>query len=95
MVAAADKLTELFPPGTPVVVTQTVTTLDSRREPAHTQVVGVVEEWENLPTGSWYAHRKNDRLWLRRLKLRKVDGELTLLVVDPLTAIARLEAAKN
>jgi hypothetical protein len=34
------------------------------------------------PTGSWYAHGKNDKLWLMRLRLRKPDGEITTLALD-------------
>ena len=79
----------LFPLGTPVCVTLTV---DRRGQPFESQVVGVVEAWESLPTGSWFVHGRKDRLWLKRLKLRKVDGEISLLVLDDLTAIARLEA---
>jgi len=84
----------LFPPGTPVCVRQRV----RRRDQDLTitiEVVGTVEEWESLPTGSWYAHGHKDKLWLNRLKLRKVDGELTLLVIDDFTEIARLEPAKG
>ncbi len=79
-----------FPPGTPV----RVTLVTHRRERSlETQVVGVVEAWQDLPTGSWYAHGKDDKLWLRRLRLRKVDGEVTLLVIDDRTSIAKLEPA--
>jgi hypothetical protein len=80
-----------FPVGTPVCVhTKTM-----RRDRAtQTETFGTVEAWEELPTGSWYAHGKNDRLWLRRLKLRKLDGEISLLVVDDSTSIAKLEPAK-
>lgn len=81
-----------FPPGTPVCVRQTVV---RRLQSFDSEVVGVVEGWEDLPTGSWYAHGKNDKLWLMRLKLRKLDGEQTLLVIDDRTEIARLEAKKN
>ena len=81
-----------FPPGTPVYVMQSTTS--TRREGAPpAEVVGVVEAWEELPTGSWYAHGKKDRLWLKRLRLRKVDGEITLLVVDDSTVMAKLEPA--
>ena len=80
----------LFPPGTPVCVRQTVRRRDRSYE---AEVVGVVEAWEELPTGSWYAHGRKDKLWLKRLKLRKADGEVTLLVIDDRTEIARLEAA--
>jgi len=81
-----------FPPGTPVRVTQQT---ERRGLPISTQVVGVVEDWEELPTGSWYVDGRNDKLWLKRLRLRKVDGEQTLLVVDDSTSIARLEPASG
>ncbi len=88
-----------FPPGTPVCVKQTV----HRRECSYeSEVVGVVEAWEELPTGSWHVHGRKDRqtnggrkLWLTRLKLRKVDGEVTLLVIDDGTEIARLEKSES
>ena len=78
-----------FPPGTPVCVRQTIAHRDA---PIHTEVVGVVESWEDRPTGSWFAHDQGGRLHLQRLKLRKKDGELVLLVIDNATEIARLEA---
>lgn len=81
-----------FPPGTPVCVTETTLL---RNEPIETQVIGVVEAWEDMPTGSWFAHGKDDRLWLKRLRLRKADGETTVLVVDDGTSIAKLEAASK
>jgi hypothetical protein len=79
-----------FPPGTPVRIRQVTR---RRGGPLEAEVVGVVEAWETLPTGSWSAHGKKDRLWLKRLMLRKVDGERTLVVIDDGTHIARLEAA--
>ncbi len=85
------KVLEQFEPGTPVRVTQVVQRRDQSYE---AEVVGVVMAWEDEPTGSWHAHGKNDKLWLKRLKLRKADGEVTKLVVDDSTRIARIEAAK-
>jgi len=81
-----------FPPGTPVCVRQ-VTRM--RAEDFETETVGVVETWEDLPTGSWYAHGKDHKLWLRRLKLRKSDGEISVIVVDDQTYLAKLEAASS
>ncbi|MFQ5590741.1 MAG: hypothetical protein ACE5HE_06245 [Phycisphaerae bacterium] len=78
-----------FPAGTPVCVMQTI---QLRGQNMSIEVVGVVEEWEELPTGSWYAHGKGDKLWLKRLRIRKVDGEHTLLIVDNSTSMAKLEA---
>lgn len=82
-------LNSQFPPGTPVCVTQLIAL---RGQDISTEIIGVIEAWEELPTGAWYAHGKDDKLWLRRLKLRKVDGEITLLIVDNATSIAKLEA---
>ncbi len=79
-----------FPVGTPVCVRQ-VTRM--RGEDFEAEVVGVVESWEDKPTGSWYADGRDHKLWLRRLMLRKADGERTLLVVDDETYIAKLEAS--
>lgn len=81
-----------FPPGTPVCVTEVTWRRDRSVE---VRTVGVVDAWEEMPTGSWHAHGRKDRLWLRRLKLRKLDGEVTLLVVDDGTSIAKLKPAKN
>ena len=45
-------------------------------------VTGTVVEYEQKQTGSWFAHSKNDKLWLDRLLIRKTDGELTTLNLD-------------
>ena len=81
-----------FPIGTPVCVKQTI---EHRDKPVQIEVVGIVQGWEDMPTGSWFAHGKDDRLWLRRLRLRKHDGEETLLIIDDSTVIARIEAGTD
>ena len=53
-------------------------------------VTGTVEAVEQRKTGSWFAHSKDDRLWLDRLVLKKDDGEI---VVCNLDAYSRVEAA--
>ena len=45
-------------------------------------VVGTVVEYRQKQTGSWYAHSKDEKLWLDRLLIRKEDGELTTLNLD-------------
>ena len=80
----------LFPPGTPVCVRQSV---PYGRETMEVEVVGVVQSWDERPTGAWYAHGKDAKLWLKRLTLRKADGEISTLVIDDGTTIAKLEAA--
>ena len=81
-----------FPPGTPVCVTEIT---QRRDDPIETRIIGVVQSWEEMPTGSWFARGKDDKLWLKRLRLRKADGEITLLVIDDGMTIARLEAASK
>lgn len=79
-----------FPPGTAIRVRQKI---DKRSKPFTTEVVGKVEGWEDQPTGSWFADSPGGRLQLRRLRLRKQDGELALLVVDDSTEITRVDEA--
>ena len=90
-----------FPKGTPVCIRQSVRRRQGRAAPGDDftcEVVGVVESWEKQPTGSWHAHgqtpvgAEGPKLWLDRLMLRKLDGELTLIVIDDATEIAKLEA---
>ncbi len=52
--------------------------------------VGVVESCRAEKTGSWFAHGKDGKLWLMRIRLRKDDGELTTLVVDQHSVIERV-----
>ena len=78
-----------FPPGTPIRVKQTI---HLRGKNAETETVGTVEAWETLPTASWFAHGKNGKLPLKRLKLKKPDGEISLLVIDGSTVIEAVPA---
>jgi hypothetical protein len=61
--------------------------------PTKAEVVGVVESWEDRPTGSWYTKAKYNKVWLKRLTLRKADGEVSILVIDDSTTIAKIESA--
>ena len=47
-----------------------------------TRAEGEVISCAAEPTGSWYAHGKDDKLWLLRIRLRKSDGEITTLALD-------------
>lgn len=66
--------------GDRIRVTQTIAGGDRRWL---THVEGVVESYRAESTGSWYAHGKHDRLWLLRVRLRKADGEISALTIDP------------
>ena len=66
-------------PGTKVKITQQ---LAARDYSWATVVRGTVVDFSQQQTGSWYAHSKNDKLWLDRLTLRKDDGEISTLNLD-------------
>ena len=66
-------------PGTRVEVTHRIT--DGEPQFAYT-VVGTVLSHQAEPTGAWFAHDEGGRLLLDRLKIRKDDGEESVLVLD-------------
>jgi hypothetical protein len=66
-------------PGVKVVVTQQI---PARDHVWTNQTRGTVVGFEQKPTGSWFAHSKNDKLWLDRLLVRLDDGELSTLNLD-------------
>jgi hypothetical protein len=71
-------------PGARVRVTQQIA---ARAYSLGTEVRGVVVGFEQKRTGSWFAHSKDDKLWLDRLVLRKDDGEITTLNLDEFSHI--------
>jgi hypothetical protein len=79
-------------PGAKVRVTQQIAARDYSWT---SDVTGTVMEFEQKPTGSWYAHSKDDKLWLDRLLIRKDDGELTTLNLDDYSHVELLSPAPN
>jgi hypothetical protein len=55
-----------------------------------TTIEGTVLRYRQAKTGSWFAHAKEDKLWLDRLELRKDDGELVTLNLDSYSVIEAL-----
>ncbi|HUW81439.1 MAG TPA: hypothetical protein VMZ31_01435 [Phycisphaerae bacterium] len=78
----------LVQPGERVKVVQTIRWRDASW---HTELEGVVEGVNRQPTGSWFAHGQDGRLWLRRVQIRKDDGELVDLVLDESSRVARID----
>jgi len=70
-----------------VRVAQTIATHDGAWM---TEVQGRVVSASREPTGSWFAHGKNGRLWLDRLRIQKGDGEITDLILDPTSIVTLL-----
>jgi major membrane immunogen (membrane-anchored lipoprotein) len=46
--------------------------------------------YEQSKTGSWFAHSKDDRLWLDRLEVTKDDGEIVTLNLDRYSVVEAL-----
>jgi hypothetical protein len=78
------RFTTLPGPGTRVRVVQQMPQRDRSWE---SEVEGVITRFQQSKTGSWYAHAKDDRLWLDRLELRTDEGELVVLNLDQYTVI--------
>lgn len=74
-----DTIRKLLKPGVRVRVIQQIA---GRNRALTTEVEGTVLRYEQRQTGSWFAHAKDDKLWLDRLVLRKDDGELITLNLD-------------
>ncbi|HEY8667191.1 MAG TPA: hypothetical protein VIL86_11015 [Tepidisphaeraceae bacterium] len=85
-----DAMVKRLAPGVVVRVTQQIAARD------HTwtsEVRGTVVSYQQQQTGSWFAHSKNDKLWLDRLVIRKADGELTTLILDDYSHVEVEEGA--
>jgi len=77
-------LTKIPEPGCRVRVTQQI----AHRDGAWTDTVeGVVVRCRQAKTGSWFAHAKDDKLWLDRLEIRLDDGELVVLNLDQFSVV--------
>jgi len=78
---------EQFSAGQRVAVTQQI---PQRERVWTTRFEGVVERAEQKKTGSWFAHSKDDKLWLDRLKLVKDDGEVVWVNLDRYTHVEKV-----
>ncbi|MBI1336024.1 MAG: hypothetical protein GC164_03575 [Phycisphaera sp.] len=76
--------TDHFAPGTQVTLTQQV---PHGNTVWTTRITGKVVRYEQKKTGSWFAHAKDDKLWLDRLVIQKPDGELVMVNLDQYTHV--------
>ena len=72
-------LTTLPSPGQRVRVTQQ---MPRRVQGWSNAIEGVITRYQQAKTGSWFAHSKDDQLWLDRLEVRLDDGEIVILNLD-------------
>lgn len=79
-----------YTPGTRVRITQQI----PRMRGVWTNTFeGVIVSAEQAKTGSWFAHSRDDRLWLDRLELRLDDGELVVCNLDQYTHVEKVADA--
>ena len=74
-----ESISKQLAPGAKVKVTQQIAARDYTLT---TVTTGTIVSYLQKTTGSWFAHSKNDKLWLDRLKIRKIDGEIITLNLD-------------
>lgn len=79
------QVTESFKPGDRVRVVQQIPQRDG--DCWVTSGEGTVVSLKQAKTGSWYAHAKDERLWLDRLTLKTDDGEINVYNLDRYTHI--------
>ncbi len=80
---------QIPPPGTRVRVTQQ---MPHRDRPWSSTVEGRITRYQQAKTGAWFAHAKDDQLWLDRLEPEIDDGELVILILDRYTVIEEVGA---
>ncbi len=85
-------LTNIHLPGTRVRVTQQTPLRD--RTWTHC-VEGLVQRSRQSKTGSWFAHSKDDQLWLDRLEIQLDDGEIAVLNLDQYSVVEVIESTEH
>jgi hypothetical protein len=73
-----------YEPGMRVRVTQQI---PHGKSAWTTSVEGIIVRFGQQKTGSWFAHSRDDKLWLDRLELRKDDGEQVVCNLDQYTRV--------
>jgi len=81
-------LTNILAPGTRVRVTQQTPLRDRTWTNA---VEGLIQRSRQAKTGSWFAHAKDDQLWLDRLEIQLDDGEIAVLNLDQYSVVEVIE----
>jgi len=84
--------TSHYQPGKRVRITQQIA---RPRNPTTSTLEGVIVGYEQSKTGSWFAHSKDDRLWLERLRLRKDDGEIVVVNLDSYSHVELLRDERS
>lgn len=77
-----------YQPGQRVRITQQV---PRATEPMIGTVEGTIIRAYQGKTGSWFAHSKDHKLWMDRLEIQKLNGELAVINLDQYTSVEVLD----
>ena len=78
----------MYKPGQRVRVTQQFPRLSGS---SSISVEGVILRAGQQKTGSWFAHSRDDKLWLDRIEIRKDDGEQVTVNLDQYSSVELLD----
>ena len=56
-----------------------------------TTIEGIVIRVGQEKSGSWFAHTRDNKVWIDRVELRKKDGELVVVNLDRYSAVEVLQ----
>jgi hypothetical protein len=79
---------DVYQPGQRIRVTQQI---PWGSKTVTTTVEGVIRRFGQQKTGSWFAHGRDDKLWLDRVELVKDDGEIAIINLDHYSTVERLD----
>ena len=60
-----------------------------------TTVEGVIVRFGQQKTGSWFAHARDNKVWMDRIELEKDDGERVICNLDQYSAVEVLAASSD
>jgi hypothetical protein len=82
----------IYQPGARVRVTQQIPFASRAMS---TVVEGTIRRFGQQKTGSWFAHARDEKLWLDRLELEKDDGEVAVCNLDQYSRVEVLSPAPS
>ncbi|MBC7785398.1 MAG: hypothetical protein H7144_16315 [Burkholderiales bacterium] len=88
----ATDIRKLLLPGAKVRITQQIA---ARHYSLGTVIEGTIVSYGQQTTGSWFAHSRDDKLWLDRIEIRKADGEISVLNLDDYTEVEIIQPAPD
>lgn len=84
-------IADIYEPGTRIRITQQ---MPFGTDGLSTTIEGIVVRYGQQKTGSWFAHGRDDKLWLDRIEIRTASGEQVICNLDRYSRIEVLDPAR-